>query len=136
MSKSYLGIKVSQNINNSAVSMIERMSREIRWSDDVNLANSVFNSDSGVLVLNTINELGESVEKRFYIENGVLKIKEGLDEAKDLSVGNVQVNRLFLILADSGVSKMIKIEMEIESSSKDKTKTETFYNSVVMREGY
>ncbi len=136
MSKSYLGIKVSQNINNSAVSIIERMSREIRWSDSVNSGNSVFGSDSGVLALNTIDDLGVAVEKKFYIEGGVFKIKEGLEEAKDLSSGNVQINKLFLTLVDSGVSKMIKIETEIEGTFKGKTRTKTFYNSVVMREGY
>ena len=136
MSKSYLDIKVSQDINNSAVNIIERMSREIRWSNEVDSVNSVFNSNLGILVLNTIDDFGVSVEKKFYIENGILKIKEGFEEPKVLNTENVKVNKMFLVLADSGISKIIKIEIEIEGTVKNNTKIKTFYNSVVMREGY
>ncbi|MBU1557540.1 hypothetical protein KKC45_01105 [Patescibacteria group bacterium] len=136
MSKSYVGIKISQNINNSAINILERMTREIRWSSGVDSMNSVFNLNSGVLILNTVDNLGEIVEKQFYLENGSVMIKEGTDEPKSLNTGDVQVNKMFLVLGDSGVSTAIKIELEIEGSFRDKIKTKTFYDSVVMREGY
>lgn len=136
MSKSYSDIKMSKDISNSVISIMGRISKEIRWSESVNYANSIFNSDSGLLVLNSLNDSGVSVDKRFYVENDILKLKEGFEDAKALNTGNIKVKRFFINSVNNGVSELVKFEIEIEESYGNKTKSETFYNSIVMRESY
>ncbi|MFC1623665.1 prepilin-type N-terminal cleavage/methylation domain-containing protein [Patescibacteria group bacterium] len=136
MTKSYSNIKVSHNINNSAISIMERLTREIRWSDSVNEGSSVFGSDLGILVLNTIDESEEIVETRFYEEGGDFKIKQGIADANVLNDDNVSINKFLLTKVDTGISEMVKIELVLEGGWKDKIKSETFYNSIILRESY
>lgn len=136
MAKAYSGMKISHDISNSAVNIMERLTREIRWSDSVNVGGSVFSSDQGVLVLNTINELEESVEMRFSLEGGDLIMKEGVSSGEPLDLPGIVVKKFYLERSDLGISELIKIRLEIEGYHKDKVKTETFYNSVVTRESY
>lgn len=136
MAKAYSGMKISYDINNSAVNIMERVAREIRWSEDVNLAQSVFNLDAGILSLNSLDDLGGIVEKRFFIEGENLMFREAMEEANPLNINGIKVNRFFLTRVDLVRSKMIKIELELEGQLKDKIKTETFYNSIIMRESY
>lgn len=135
MTKSYSSMKVSHNINNSALSIMERLTREIRWSDNID-ENSVFGSDSSFLILNTLNDSQESLEKRFYIEDGDFIIEQSLSDKNILNGDSVSVSKFLLTEIITPVSKMIKIELTLNSEWKGKSKSETFYNSIVLRESY
>ncbi len=135
MVKAYSGMKVSQNINNSAVGVMERLSREIRWANNINEGNSVFGSDGGVLELSSVDDLDNPITTVFSIASGNLEIQQGVIVGI-LNNSNVTVNKFYLNQIDTGISKMIKIELEIEGEWGDKQKTETFYNSVILREEY
>jgi len=137
MTKAYQEMRLSVNMNNSAVSILERMSREARWSSSINTTDSILNNNSGLLVLNRIDGSEVTTEIRFYIENGSLVIKEGLSDAVALNApGKVFVDKFFVTRIDSGISEMVKIEIELRGMLKDRIKMETFYDSIILRESY
>ena len=134
--KAYSSVKISNDINNSATSILERLTREIRWSVEADLVNSVFDSDSSILVLNTLDGEGNEIDTRFYIDENNLVIDQDLLGANVLNSNDIIIDRFFIKFIDLGVSKMIKIEINLRGQRGDKIKTETFYNSVIMRESY
>ena len=58
MSRSYGRLRVSQNINHSAVVTLERLTREIRAGDSIDMGASTLNATSGVLMLNGTDDSG------------------------------------------------------------------------------
>ena len=136
ITKSYNGLKVSRSINSSATSILERISREIRWSSSIDEGLSVFNTDLGILTLNTLDDDGNIIQAKFFIENGDLKIEKPVGIISPLNIGGAEVQKMILHKIDTGVSDMVKIELELSGEWGDRSKTETFYNSVVLRESY
>lgn len=133
----YSSIKISENINKTAIDILERMTKEIRGAKSINTERSVFNSDDGVLSLNLNEDLVSPSKIEFFLENGILKFNKDFSSTSfNLSSNNVFVKKMNFKVVDSGISKLIKIELEIESQYKEKIKDETFYDSIVMRGSY
>ncbi|AKM83864.1 TPA: hypothetical protein DCZ46_00825 [Candidatus Campbellbacteria bacterium] len=135
MFDSYSNIKMSQRINQTASGILERVVVETKWSRGLAVSGNVFNSDLGALVLSVVDDAGNFSEKKFFLEDGNLKMMEGADIVT-LNLPGVSVDKFYLNLVDTGVSKLIKIEIDLSSQRKDVVRNETFYNSVVMREIY
>lgn len=131
VSRSYSSIKISLDINNSATVSVERMIREIRKANSVNLAQSTLDSNPGRLVLNTTDDAGLPLIVDFYLEDDTLKLKEGGVFSGDLTDG-VDVTNLVFRSISNGTSEAIKIEMELSNGSKNKI----FYNTAVLRGSY
>ena len=135
MFDSYANIKMSQRINQTASGILERVVVETKWSKGLAVSGNIFNSDLGALVLSVVDDDGNFSEKKFYLEGSDLKMMEGADIVT-LNLPGVFVNKFYLNLVDTGVSKLIKIEMDLSTQRKEVVKSETFYSSVVMREIY
>jgi len=137
MSRSYGELSASRNINSSVVSALERITREVRWAYDVDNSQSTLNVHPGSLTLSTTNYFGESSTVEFYLEDGVLKIKEGGVYKGVLTSPNVQVVNLVFRPVSSGRSQMIKVEITLEGVvRRGRIRSETFYDSVVLRGSY
>ena len=138
MTESFNVFRVARNINNSSEVAMERMTREIRWADDINVAESVFGSNPGRLVLNTIDPAtGLATTTEFFVLNGALMIREGASDAQPLTSYKTEVtNLIFKQIAGSSVSKAVKIELELQSGRGNFQKKEKFYNSVILRRSY
>ncbi len=136
MSNSYAGLKITQKINQTATGIIGRIILDTRWSNGLGSTGSIFNADAGSLSLNVLDDNGDSTEVTFYLDGTDLKMKEGLNDPIVLNLPGVKVDKFFLNFVDTGISKLVKIELELSMERKGKVKTETFYDSVVMRESY
>ncbi|OGZ35133.1 MAG: hypothetical protein A3A94_00625 [Candidatus Portnoybacteria bacterium RIFCSPLOWO2_01_FULL_43_11] len=138
MTKSFSAFRVTRNINNSSEVAMERLVREIRWADDINAAESVFDSHPGKLVLNTIDpvtDLATTIE--FFVSNGALMVREGISDAQPLISSKTEVtNFVFRQIIGSSVSKAVKVELELQSGQGDFQKKEKFYNSAILRRSY
>lgn len=129
---------VSRNINTSAEAGIERMIREIRRANDIEVAESYFGVNPGVLKLDT-TEWGSDATTtiKFQLENGILKVSEGGGALQALTSTDVNISSLiFYQIIASTTSKAIKVEMELEDSWSNYTKTEKFYNTTILRGSY
>ena len=129
--KSYNSLKISRNINNSAITSLERIIREIKASDDIDVVNSVFDVNPGKLTVKNATTTSE-----FYLDGSVLKIKENGIDAGALTHNEVFVDNIVFSMADNGTSKGIKIEMTLSSSHQNLSKTKKFYSFGVLRNSY
>jgi hypothetical protein len=131
--RSYGDLKISNNINNSAVVSLERMVREIRSAESVDLVQSILNTDQGRLVINTTDEFGEPLELDFYLSGGSLLLGKNGVYFGMLTRDGVSVDKLLFRVSNNGVSDIVKIEMDLTNNIGEKSKTETFSVSALLR---
>lgn len=134
MAVSYKTLKISKNLNLSAISVMERLEFEIRRAEAVSLISLV----PPKLVLNTYDELGNPLSMEFSTstENAIILKQNGTSIGK-LMIYDTKINNLtFTKLVQPGVSEAVKIDMTITNESGGKSKTETFHNTVILRGSY
>ncbi len=127
MSGAYKRIKISQDINDSAVFIMERLTRETRQASDASVGTD--------LVLTSFVDESASTAT-FSIENGGLVLQKDSVDLGVLNKSDVTVSGVSFILVDSGVSKILKVNMTLSAGAGDESKSETFYNSIVLRGAY
>jgi hypothetical protein len=121
-------LRLTRSINSSAISSLERMTREIKSADDISVAGSVFDTHPGKLVIN----IG-STTREFYIDTGVLKIKEDDVDKGAITRDGITVDSMVLKNLDNGTSKAIRIEMTLLGTHRNSTITKKFYSFAVLR---
>ncbi len=125
---SYSTLRLARGLNNSAITSLERMTREIKSADDISVANSTFDTNPGRLTVN----IGTTT-REFYIDSSVLKIKENDVDKGALTRDGVSVDNLVFRNLNNGTSKAVRIEMTLSGIYKNATTTKTFYSFAVLR---
>ena len=133
LARSYHSLAISRDINNSATIALDRISREIRSAKSINIAASTLESHPGQLVLNTKDNAGQDTTIDFYLESGVLKVREGGIERGSLTKQKLLVTNLVFRRIASTSIEAVKIELTLEGSSGPRTKQKTFYTSALLR---
>jgi len=136
LSRSYKSIKLTNDVNNSATISLERIIREIRFSNSVNTGSSILDTNPGKLVLNTTDVSGSPQTLNFYIEDGILKLDKDTTFFGNLTRDNVEVTNLIFRHINASTSEAIKVEMELTGTEGNATKVESFYTSAVLRGSY
>ena len=73
-------LRVSRDINDSAVVVMERLTRDIRNATQIDLAYSTFASSPGRLTLQTVTASGTAMTVEYFVASSTLRIKEnGID---------------------------------------------------------
>ncbi|MFC1721217.1 hypothetical protein ACFLY0_01515 [Patescibacteria group bacterium] len=132
----FLRIRTERNINNTAIVAVERIVRETRLATDVDILNSTFDSSPGRLTLNTVDGLGVATTIEFYVEDGVIKVKEGGVVSGNLTPGNVVVDDITYRLITNGSAQAVKIEITLHDSRAKIPTTRNFYNTALIRGTY
>jgi len=129
---SYNELRSSQAMTRSALSSLERMTREIRFADTVNIAASTLGTHPGVLVLErTEDGVTDSVE--FYVSDDELRIRENGVEAGALTSQKVSVSNLVFRAVVGGLTAGVKVDLSLTATSGTSTKTESFNAFAVTR---
>ena len=130
VSNSYTQIAIIRNLDTAAVTSMERITRSIRSSSVV--VSPTASATSSVLNLTQ----PDLVTNLFQISNQNIQIKVNDTDQGTLLPPEVIVTKLIFTLADSGVSKAVKIEMQLRNTSGGETRTETYYDTVILRGSY
>lgn len=133
MMNSFYMARLSRNINESAVTSLERMSREVRNAFNVNTSSSIFDASPGVLYLNTKDTNGNTTTVEFYVSNGVLRVREGGVDKGPLFAKGVTVTSLIFRNITTINSKAIKIEISLADSRGLLNQTFTLYDTIQLR---
>jgi Tfp pilus assembly protein PilW len=130
VTKSFRTTTAQRDINSSAEDAMERIIREIRYANTVDLAGSMLDASPGVLLLNSIEPITDLPQNvRFSVANNRLIIQAGSTTPEALTSSNVQLtNLVFRRVASSSVSEAIKVEMTISG--------EEFYGTAILRRSY
>jgi type II secretory pathway pseudopilin PulG len=129
--KTYRVTLVARSLSVSGMTALERMTRDIRNAAHVDVLNSVLGSNPGKLVL-----VMQGTTTEFYVENGLIKLKENSVVKGSLISQNVTTANLVFKLIDTGNSLAVKIEMTLQSGTSTTLRSENFFNTVVLRNSY
>ena len=134
MAKTTKHIKAGRDLNSAAVVIMERMTREIKLADGIDILASSFGTSSGKLVLNSIDfETQESANISFYLTGTDLIVQKNSLAAEALNSPKIKVSSLIFRPVENSIkSKAVKMELEITAGSK----TEKFYNTAILRRSY
>lgn len=130
---------VYENIKNSAITSMERITRETRSALGINYSQSAFNSNNGILSLFSKDQFGNTETIKFYLQDQKMKVDiEGIATSTGgiLTLGGTKILSLVFIPIDTGNSEAIKIEMVVEGGDRDFLKNENFYSTIILRGSY
>ncbi|OGZ33341.1 MAG: hypothetical protein A3I88_00660 [Candidatus Portnoybacteria bacterium RIFCSPLOWO2_12_FULL_39_9] len=137
LTESFGRFKTANRINSSAEVALERMVREIRLADDIDVSGSILNVSPGRLILKTIDPLTETtVQKEIFLAAAALTLQGDLSSPQSLTGSKVEATSLIFRLIETPLSKAIKIELELQSGEGNLQKSEKFYNTAILRRSY
>lgn len=132
MNRLYRYLNLSRHIQTSAITALDRMVRDIRDAESVNVGASTLGTSPGVLTLNTTTSSNNPQTFQFFVSNGVLIVKQDEVDIGPLTLSDVVVDNLIFRHIVTGVSKAVKIEMTLKAG----TSTANFYATAVLRDSY
>lgn len=136
MTRAFADLRVSRDLNSSATALFERITRDVRGAYDVDEAQSTLGSNPGRLMLSTKDTAGTNTTVEYYVENGLVKIREG-GVAQGAIMTTSTSATSFIVREISNVNTdAIKVEATITATRGDITKTRNFYTTVVLRGTY
>lgn len=126
----------NRDLLESGATAMERISREIRQSESIDIANSTLGSSPGVLQLNSTDSGGSPIVIRFTTSNGALNLYEAGALIGNLLGQNISVTNLVFRRIITTNGEAIKVELTIQDTSGKSPRSENFYNTIILRGQY
>ncbi len=136
MERTYRALSSQTALQSSALTALERMTREIRDSSSVDMGVSVLGSSPGVLQLNTTDDAGAAMTIQFFVSNQTVRIKENGVDSGPLTASTVRVTNLMFRKITTAQSQAVKIDLTLESGTSTSYRQQKFYSTVVLRGSY
>ncbi len=136
LTSTYRNLKVSKDIDLSALTAMERMTSEIKTAESINVGQSSFASTSGTLALNTYDSLGAATVVKFSVSNGLLRVSEGGVDKGALVASTTFVPSLVFYSLAASSSQAVRVELTVQSGTSTTFKKERFYTSALLRGSY
>lgn len=123
--------RIKGKIAHTGNGALERMVREIRNADTVDLVNSTFDTGNGVLALANV---GNTVT--FTATSSGIDLLVGGGVTTPLVNDEVTVDSLMFHYYTTGNTELVRVILTVSATSSDATFTETFYGGAVLRGSY
>lgn len=136
MSRAYLYLNFSRHIQTSAITAVDRIVRDIRNAQTVNVAQSTLGTSPGVLTLDTTTATSSPQTIQFFVSNGVLRVKQDGGDLGPLTVSDVTVQNLVFRQMNTGISEAIKIELTLTAGTGPTARSVNFYATAILRDSY
>lgn len=129
MAKSFKEVTIHRELVGGGA-LMERMSREIRQSYDINSI-SVSN-----LRLNTKDDAGANKTVEFLLSGSNIQLLENSILTGNLNTSNLVVTGLTFTQITTASGKAVKILLTVKSNNDIQNRTQDFYDTVVLRGNY
>lgn len=134
--KAFSALRISRDINDSSVTIMERLTRDLKSATAVNLTQSTFGANPGRLTLSTVNASGTSMAIEYYVTGNSLHIKENGVDKGSLTSTKTKIDGLVFYYINTGSTVSIKTELHLTASRGPHSSTEHFYNTSLLRGSY
>ena len=134
--RAFAEFRVDRDLNSSATSLLERLTREIRSAYAIDAAQSAFNVNPGRLTIIDKNTSGPDTNMEFYIENNSLKIKEGGVAMGSLVSSSTAVTNFKVYSLTNPKSSAIKAEIGLTATRGNISKSGNYYTTILLRGNY
>ncbi len=133
---SYSDTKTYRDLQESGITSMERITREIRQANSVTVANSNLGTSPGTLELATTDSSGANATVKFVFENnGIFMYKNGTLAANLLGQNVIPTNLIFRrIVTTNGTA--VKVEMTLQDNRGKAHKIAKFYDTIILRGDY
>ncbi len=127
---------ISSKVDQVGLTIMDRIVRDIRTGRSIDLAQSVFGSASGAILVNAkVN--GVSVTKKFATQSQRMTYQEDGGTVQYLSPSNMQISSFYLTnLSVASTSQAVKVDLQITYTTKDGQDTHSFSGLSIMRSSY
>ncbi len=134
----YRAVRNVREIEDSGISVLDRMTRDIRSADDVVTNASSFNVSPGTLtIISRDPASGQSTTTTFMVENERVVVYENGAYVGPLTKQSVAIVGFTVRLVDTANADAIKIELSMQSDqAAQNIVSKNFYSTVVMRGTY
>ena len=132
---SFSTIQTNHNLLDSGSLVMERLSREIRQSKNIDVVNSQINGGE-VLQLNSTDNSGTAIKVKFIKEGNNLNLYKNDIIIGNLLVKNIIVDSISFDRISLAKSEGVKIKIVLKDTKSKLLKTENFYNTIILRGGY
>lgn len=136
MTRAFTSLRVSRDLNSSATALFERITRDIRGAHGIDVATSSFGSNPGRLTLNTKDSGGANTTVEYYVDNGLIKIREGGVAQGSIMTTSTSATSFIVRQLSNVNTEAVKIEVTLSATRGDITKTRNFYTTVILRGTY
>lgn len=136
MIKSFNALRISRDINDSSVTIMERLTRDIKSATSIDMAGSTFAATPGRLTLNTRNASGTPLTVEYYVATSTIRIKENGVDVGSLMSSKTKVEGLVFYLINQGSTVAVKTELHLTSSRGSATDVDHFYDTSILRGSY
>ena len=134
--KAFNDLRISRDINDSSVKIMERLTRDIKSATSVDIANSTFGSSPGRLTLSTVNASGTAMTVEYFVTGSSLHIKENGVDVGSLMSSKTLLDALVFYYINTGATVGIKTELHLSSSRGVVTDIDHFYDTCILRGTY
>lgn len=131
----YREIIVVPRADRTGLILVDRIIKEIRSADKVDLLQSQFGTTNGVLGLDYVLN-GVQKEKIFYLEDGIIKYKEDNGEPVILSSKDLRVSNFNFTFIPTPISQAVRFNLELEFQNNNATETKSYTGFGILRESY
>lgn len=122
-------------VDRVGVAIIDRITKDIRSGDSIDLAQSQFGVTTGNLTINTL-ETETSVIKKFNYAEGRVTYQESGGDINFLTPEDISVSRLYFTQATSSVSHAVRVELDITYELDNEMHTNTYTGFSILRHSY
>jgi type II secretory pathway pseudopilin PulG len=127
-------VNAAQRVTASAITSLDRLTRELKSARRINTASSTLGVHPGKLVLESNFDDGTARVVEFSLVSGVLYLKEnGIDQGP-LTQNNARVTTLIFTRSSISTNESVRVEIRLESGTSTTYKSERFYTTAVLRQ--
>src|SRR3989344_5665473 len=133
---SYSKIKAMQDMETTAIQVLDRITRDARASNTIIDAQSSFSVPQGYVSLYMLAPGGGSMDTvKYYASSSAIKIDKNGTYLGDLSLSSVKVNSFLLRYINGTSTRALKIELGLQTSVRHSSSTiyKNFYTTVQLR---
>lgn len=134
--KAFNNLRISRDIDDSAVKIMERLTRDVKSSTAIDIANSTFGTSPGRLTLTTVSASGTPLKVEYFVTNSSLHIKENDIDIGALMSTKTSIDALVFYYINTGNTVGIKSELHISSTRNAVRDADNFYNTSLVRGTY
>lgn len=136
MTRAFADLRVSRDLNSSATALFERITRDVRSAEGVDAAQSTLGTSPGQLMLNTTDAGGTAMTIEYYVEGGLVKIRENGTAQGAIMGAHTTIDSFVVRRLANTTAEAVRVEATITASRGNITKTRNFYTTTVIRGSY
>lgn len=131
----YRDVIVSVRADRVGISLVDRMIKEIRTGQTINLSESSFGTPTGSLSLETPDG-GTTITKLFSVDNERVTYQEEGGSAEFVTSDDIHISRFYFTQIVTPVSQAIRIEVGINYETRKETRERLYTGVAVLRRSY